>query len=190
MILVGGGVRSGKSAFALRRAEALGARRAFVATAEAHDDEMRTRIDRHRHERGDAFLTIEAPRKLPEVLARLAATGDMDVVVIDCLTLWLSNLIVDEYSDRDIMTQVDRLVSVLAQRRFHSLVVTNEVGMGVVPPSPLGRRFRDLAGNTHQRFGLQADEVYMAMLGMVLRIRPGPVEVQPTTVTVDGHEER
>ncbi|MDD9972310.1 MAG: bifunctional adenosylcobinamide kinase/adenosylcobinamide-phosphate guanylyltransferase [Myxococcales bacterium] len=186
MILVGGGVRSGKSAFALARAEALGTRRAFVATAEALDDEMRDRIDRHRRSRGPAFLTVEAPLELPEAISRLGDLADVDVVVIDCLTLWLSNLLGRETADREILAQVERLCATLSERHFHSVVVTNEVGMGVVPPSPLGRRFRDLAGSAHQRLTAEADEVYMAMLGMVLRMRPSPIEVTGAMATNAG----
>jgi adenosylcobinamide kinase/adenosylcobinamide-phosphate guanylyltransferase len=172
MILIGGGARSGKSAFALARARRLGARRVFVATAEALDDEMRVRIERHRQERGAAFTTLEVPRKLPEVLA----TVEADVVVIDCLTLWLSNLLVADLPALTIHAQVDALTTVLARRRFHALLVSNEVGMGIVPETPLGRAFRDLAGWAHQRLARAADEIYLAAMGMVLRVHPGPVE--------------
>jgi adenosylcobinamide kinase/adenosylcobinamide-phosphate guanylyltransferase len=176
VILVGGGVRSGKSAFALSRAQILGARRAFVATAEALDAEMRERIAVHRHERGDDFHTVEEPIALSEAIGKLR---DVDVVVIDCLTLWLSNLLLRDESPQRILQRVDELTEVLRRRMFHCIVVTNEVGMGVVPVTPLGRAFRDLAGLAHQRITRRADEVYVAILGSVLRIRPAPVEVQP-----------
>ena len=137
ILLVGGGVRSGKSAFALTRAEALGARRVFVATAQALDDEMAVRIARHQDERADRYRTVEASAQLG----------------------------------------LDALVAVLRQRRFHAVVVTNEVGMGVVPPTPLGRAFRDLAGTAHKRLAACADEIHLAVLGTVLRLRPEPVAV-------------
>jgi adenosylcobinamide kinase/adenosylcobinamide-phosphate guanylyltransferase len=171
--LVGGGARSGKSAFALTHARRLGARRTFLATAEPLDDEMRARIARHRDERGDAFVTTEEPRDLPGALGRL---GPCDVVVVDCLTLWLSNLLVAGLAAAPIREQVEALVAVLAARPFRAVLVTNEVGMGIVPETPLGRAFRDLAGQTHQRLAAVADEIYLAALGVVLRVHPAPVE--------------
>jgi adenosylcobinamide kinase/adenosylcobinamide-phosphate guanylyltransferase len=171
--LVGGGARSGKSAFALDHARRLGERRVFVATAEALDDEMRGRIDRHRQERGAAFATVEEPRALPRALQTLEGA---DVVVVDCLTLWLSNLLLADLGAPAIRGELEALVAVLAARRFHAVLVTNEVGMGLVPETPLGRRFRDLAGEVHQRLARVADEIYLAALGVVLRIHPAPVE--------------
>jgi adenosylcobinamide kinase/adenosylcobinamide-phosphate guanylyltransferase len=173
LILVGGGARSGKSRFALAYARRLGARRVFLATGQAFDDEMRARIDRHRDERGDDFATIEEPALLPEVLAR--QSGD-EVVLVDCLTLWLSNLLLAELPAEEILARVDALVAAARARRGPTLLVTNEVGLGLVPETPLGRLFRDLAGTTHQRVAGVADEVYLAALGLVLRLQPGPVE--------------
>ncbi|HEX5060635.1 MAG TPA: bifunctional adenosylcobinamide kinase/adenosylcobinamide-phosphate guanylyltransferase [Kofleriaceae bacterium] len=175
LILVGGGVRSGKSTFALARARSLGARRVFVATAQAFDDEMRDRIALHRNERGDEFRTIEEPLAVAQALAAL---DGVDVVLVDCLTLWLSNLLLREMSTLQIFERVDELVAVLAQRRFHSVIVTNEVGMGIVPESALGRAFRDIAGIAHQRIARHADEIDVAILGTVLRIKPAPVQIQ------------
>ena len=178
LILVGGGCRSGKSAFALRRARALGERperRVFLATGQAFDDEMRARIAAHRAERGDDFVTREAPTALVEAIAALDPAR-VDVVLVDCLTLWLSNLLLADWSEARIRAEIDRLVEVSAARRVHILLVTNEVGMGVVPESALGRRFRDLAGIAHQRLAAVADEIHAALLGCVLRLHPGPVE--------------
>jgi adenosylcobinamide kinase/adenosylcobinamide-phosphate guanylyltransferase len=172
-ILVGGGARSGKSRFALGYARHLGARRTFVATAQGLDDEMRARIASHRLERGNAFITLEAPVELPGALAEL----ETDVVVVDCLTLWLSNLLLAGVPDLD--ERVEALTAVLARRRFHALVVSNEVGMGVVPETALGRIFRDLTGRAHQRLARAADEVYLAAMGLVLRLHPAPVERAP-----------
>jgi len=174
-ILVGGGARSGKSRFALGYARRLGARRVFVATAQGLDEEMRARIAQHREERGADFRTVEVPVELPAALLALEA----DVVVVDCLTLWLSNLLVAGHPQGAIDERIEALVAVLARRRFHALVVTNEVGMGVVPESPLGRAFRDLTGRAHQRLAAVADEIYLAALGLVLRVHPGPVERAP-----------
>lgn len=176
LILVGGGVRSGKSTFALARARSLGARRVFIATAQAFDDEMRDRIARHRGERSDDdFRTLEEPLELAQAVASLR---DVDVVVIDCLTLWLSNLLLRDMPVPQIVERVDELVAILARRQFHAIVVTNEVGMGVVPESALGRAFRDVSGLAHQRFARHADEIDVAILGTVLRIKPAPVQIQ------------
>lgn len=174
LALVGGGARSGKSAFALEHARSLGARRTLLATAEAHDDEMRARIAQHRRERGGDFATVEEPFALPEALRGLR---DLDVVVIDCLTLWLSNLLLRDEPAQRIAEQVDQLCQTLRAAPFHSVVVTNEVGMGIVPESALGRTFRDLAGSAHQRIARSADQVYLAAVGCVLRVQPAPVQL-------------
>ena len=175
-ILIGGGVRSGKSAFALRLARRLGRRRVFLATAQGLDDEMRRRIARHQHDRGPDFATIEAPFELPSVLEHLA---DADVVVVDCVTLWLSNLLVRGDDEAAIVKHVERLVDVLRAPHFHFVAVTNEVGMGVHPEHALGRIFRDVTGRAHQRLAECADEIYFAALGVMLRLRPPPVCSSP-----------
>lgn len=173
IVLVGGGVRSGKSAFALQRARELGARRVFVATGEALDQEMRARVTLHRAERGPDFRTLEVPRELVAALSRVEAA---DVIVIDCMTLWLSNLLLDGLSEAAIAARVNDLCETLAQRRFHALIVTNEVGLGIVPENALARRFRDVVGRAHQRLGQVADEVYFGVMGQLLRLKPSPIE--------------
>jgi adenosylcobinamide kinase/adenosylcobinamide-phosphate guanylyltransferase len=177
LTLIGGGARSGKSAFALEHARAGGARRTLLATAQAFDGEMRARIEQHRRERGDDFATCEEPVAVPEAVRALRET---DVVVIDCATLWLSNLLLNGEPEAQILARVDALCAVLQQSDVHAIVVSNEVGMGIVPESALGRVFRDLAGLTHQRLARAADEVFLAAMGCVLRLRPGPVEVVAT----------
>jgi len=174
VVLIGGGVRSGKSRFALRRAAELGVRRTFVATAETLDEEMAARVARHRAERDGSFETVEAPRDL---LGALRASGDRDVVLVDCLTLWLGTLLVDGASDAEVEARMAALAGFLSAPPASVVLVTNEVGMGIVPEHPLGRRFRDLAGAAHQRLAAGADEVYLAAMGVVLRLVPGPVEV-------------
>jgi adenosylcobinamide kinase/adenosylcobinamide-phosphate guanylyltransferase len=175
IVLIGGGARSGKSAFALELARGSGPRRAFVATAQAFDDEMRVRIAAHARSRGDDFKTIEEPLALAATLAELR---DIDVVVVDCLTLWLSNLLLRDEGEARILEQVDALARVLERRPCQVILVTNEVGMGLVPETPLGRAFRDLAGHTHQRLAGIADEIYLAVLGVVVRLRPEPVSIR------------
>jgi adenosylcobinamide kinase/adenosylcobinamide-phosphate guanylyltransferase len=175
IVLVGGGARSGKSTFALVRARELGARRLFVATARRYDADMSARIDRHVAERGAEFETIEEPLALPESL--LAARGH-DVVVVDCLTLWLSNLLLDGMGAEAVEARVDDLAQALRRAPGHVVLVTNEVGMGLHPETALGRTFRDLAGRAHQRLSAVADEVHLAVMGLVVRLKPLPVDVR------------
>jgi adenosylcobinamide kinase / adenosylcobinamide-phosphate guanylyltransferase len=182
IILVGGGARSGKSRFALARARRLGARRVFVATGQALDAEMAERIAAHVRTRGDDFRTVEEPLSLPEALISLgggerASEAGADVVVVDCLTLWLSNLICRGDSEAVVAEQVDALGAALARRRFHAIVVSNEVGLGIVPEAPLARLFRDVVGRAHQRLAALADEIHLAILGTILRLRPEPLAV-------------
>jgi adenosylcobinamide kinase / adenosylcobinamide-phosphate guanylyltransferase len=195
--MVGGGARSGKSRFALQRAQELGERRAFIATAQAFDGEMQQRILHHQQERAGAFVTLESHLDLPAVLTQ---AQDYDVVVVDCLTLFISNLLLaqmptaatlkdtalkdtahqdappQETAQRCVEAGVAALCAAIAAHPAHVIVVTNEVGMGVVPPTPLGRLFRDLAGRANQQLAAVADELYLAALGVVLRLRPHPVE--------------
>jgi adenosylcobinamide kinase/adenosylcobinamide-phosphate guanylyltransferase len=172
VILVGGGTRSGKSDFALARARRLGAAPLFIATAQAGDDEMAARIRRHRETRGPGFRTIEEPRAVAEVLRQV---GQHDVVVLDCLTLWLANLLVAGEDTPAVMRQVDELAGVLEGRAVHAVIVSSEVGLGLVPETPLGRTFRDVAGLAHQQLASLADEVYFGVMGVILRLKPGPV---------------
>jgi adenosylcobinamide kinase/adenosylcobinamide-phosphate guanylyltransferase len=172
LTLIGGGVRTGKSAFALARARRMGERRVYLATAEARDGEMAERIGRHVRERGRDFRTLEVPLEVVEAVGGLR---DADVLVLDCLTLWLSNLLLRGDAEEAILGRVGKLIDAIREQSFHALVITNEVGMGVVPESPLGRSFRDLCGRAHQALAARADEVYFGALGMMIRLKPGPV---------------
>lgn len=174
LILVGGGARSGKSRVALELALARGGRRGFIAMAEAHDDEMRARIAAHRAERGGDFETLEAPHALAEAIA---TCDGHDVVLVDCLTLWLSNRLLADVPEATIARELDAALDAATALRGPCIVVTNEVGMGLVPETPLGRAFRDLAGRCHQRIAARADAIHFAALGTVLRLHPGPVEL-------------
>jgi adenosylcobinamide kinase/adenosylcobinamide-phosphate guanylyltransferase len=109
-----------------------------------------------------------------ELAAALDALSDCDVAVVDCLTLWLSNLLLHQEPMATILARVDDVVRVLQKRRFHAILVTNEVGMSVHPPTPIGRMFVEVAGFTHQRVARAADEIHLAVLGTTLRIKPSP----------------
>jgi adenosylcobinamide kinase/adenosylcobinamide-phosphate guanylyltransferase len=172
LILIGGGARSGKSAFALAYARRLDRRPVFLATAQALDDEMRARVARHRHDRGDACDTVEAPVAVVEALER--APRDR-VVLVDCLTLWLSNLLLADVRPDDALGRIEAFGAAARARAAPVLIVTNEVGLGLVPETPLGRAFRDVAGAAHQRLAAAADEVYAALLGLVVRLHPAPL---------------
>jgi adenosylcobinamide kinase / adenosylcobinamide-phosphate guanylyltransferase len=170
ILLIGGGVRSGKSSLAVEMGLQLGQRRTFIATATRSDDEMVSRIDRHRQDRRGAFDTVEEPLELAQALR----TVETDVVVIDCVTHWLSNLLIAKMQLPAMLERVDDVVRVLQERRCHAVLVTNEVGMSVHPPTPLGRAFVELCGFAHQRLARAADEVHLAVLGTHLRIKPAP----------------
>ncbi len=173
LVFIAGGVRSGKSRFALTRAERVGERRVFVATGRALDDEMRARIAGHRSERSDRYRTVEAPHEVAAAVTSVAA----DAIVIDCVTLWLSNLLLRGDSDAAIESAILELAAVAVEATATVIVVSNEVGLGIVPETALGRRFRDLAGRAHQALAARSEELYFAAMGVILRLRPGPVEV-------------
>lgn len=175
LVLVGGGARSGKSSFALALAERLGERRIFLATAQALDAEMHERIALHRQSRGAAFRTVEEPLELARALR---AVEDADVVVVDCLTLWIANLLLRGERPPAIAICVEEILAIAGEASFHTVLVTNEVGMGIVPDNALAREFRDVVGVAHQVLARAADELYLAVLGVVVRLRPEPVRIE------------
>lgn len=173
LTLIGGSVRSGKSAFALALARRIEGRRVYLATGEAVDEEMRARIARHQKSRGAGFETVEEPVDLLGALERCKGAG---CVVVDCLTFWVSNLLLRGERPETILERAGAVRAFLAKRPFRAILVTNEVGMGVVPENALARAFRDACGQVHQVFSREADEVYFAAMGTTLRLKPGPVE--------------
>ena len=170
-MLVTGGGRSGKSRYALERASAYG-RKGFVATAEAFDDEMRLRIVKHQAERGDAFRTVEASVDLAGGIRSLA--GEADVVVVDCLTVWLGNLMHKQAPMIDgIPDALAHLLDLLADPPMEVILVTNEVGLGIIPGDAMSREYRDLAGIMNQRVAVVADEVVLVVCGLPLVLKQG-----------------
>jgi len=170
MTLITGGVRSGKSSRAIALAmEQEAARRFFLATAEALDDEMRARIARHRAARPSGFETIEEPLHLSVVLQTLV--GRADIVVLDCLTLWVTNLMERGFDDDAIIAEGEALATALTQAPFETIVVSGEVGWGIVPENPSARRFRDLLGWINQRLARAADTVLLMAAGYPLRVK-------------------
>ncbi|MDB4966047.1 MAG: bifunctional adenosylcobinamide kinase/adenosylcobinamide-phosphate guanylyltransferase [Myxococcales bacterium] len=166
-MVVTGGARSGKSGFAERRLAELapsGPWR-YVATAEAGDGEMAARIARHRERRGAGWSTVEAPRDLEAaLLVRDGAAG----VLVDCITLWVTNWMLADASDDAILAAAEALPRAAT---LPTVIVTNEVGLGIVPDNALARRFRDLAGLVNQRLAAASDEAWLLAAGLPLRLR-------------------
>jgi len=171
-----GGARSGKSRYAqLRAAEAAGPRGkvAFIATAEARDGEMRERIRRHRLDRPPGWTTLEAPLRAGEALAQVGP--EAGAILVDCLTLLVSNLMLAwpdaGGAEPAVMEEVERLLAAARAAGAPVILVSNEVGQGVVPESGLGRAFRDIAGRAHQRVAMEADEVVFLTAGIPQRLK-------------------
>jgi len=166
---VTGGARSGKSRYALARVEPY-RRRAFIATAEAIDEEMRDRIARHQAERADSFMTVEAPTHLGEAIRSLP--GEVEAAVVDCLTVWLGNLMHHFGEDEERLgAEVESLLEAVKAAPCDLVIVTNELGLGIVPDNELARRFRDLAGWLNQDVAGLADEVVLVVSGLPLFLK-------------------
>lgn len=174
MTLVLGGARSGKSAYAEGLIEACPGPWLYLATAQAFDDEMVDRIAHHRARRGGAWRTRDVPLALPEAVAE--AEGP---VLVDCLTLWLTNLILAE---ADVAQATARLLAACADVPGPLVLVGNEVGLGIVPDNALARRFRDAAGRLHQQLAARADRVVLTVAGLPLLVKPQApqTQVRPT----------
>lgn len=162
MILITGGEKSGKSTYALRLALERGPRRAFVATAEAFDDEMRARIKHHKEERGALFETIEEPVEIPSILRRLSS---YDVILVDCMTTWLGNLM---YYKRDLGAMKDELLTSISG---NEIIVTNEVGMGIIPMDASTRSYVEELGRLNAALAQRAEEVVFMIAGLPLTLK-------------------
>ena len=172
LILVTGGQRSGKSSFALKIAQSVSSSRYFIATAEAGDGEMEERIEKHRKEREQSgWTTIEEPLDIPAALRSVPADS---VAIVDCLTLWVSNLMMSEVLTEDEAADRARLALKAARESGASFVfVTNEVGMGVVPMSKEARLYCDLLGRVTQVVAGESDHVYLLVSGLPLTLKGG-----------------
>jgi adenosylcobinamide kinase/adenosylcobinamide-phosphate guanylyltransferase len=168
IILVLGGARSGKSSWALRYAEETYTSYLFLATAEVGDDEMAERVRLHQASRGPEWGLIEEPLDIAEALQ--SNIGDADIALIDCATIWLSNILLQKGREA-VDAYEERLLKALSQRRQAVIIVSNEVGTGIVPEHPLGREFRDLAGILNQKLAALADKVIMTVAGIPIHIK-------------------
>ncbi len=162
MILVTGGERSGKSSFALEKGLDVGNKRAFIATAEPFDDEMTDRIRKHKEERKVLFETFEEPVRLDKILKK---TASYDVCIVECLTTWLGNIL---YRELDPMVMTDGLIKAL---NGNEIIVTNEVGMGVISADPMTRKYVDDLGRLNSKIAKMADEVYFMVSGIPVKVK-------------------
>jgi adenosylcobinamide kinase/adenosylcobinamide-phosphate guanylyltransferase len=182
LILVTGGARSGKSRFAEKKASDFGDRVLYIATAVAFDEEMKERIRRHRQQRPSGWETLEAYRDFETSLPGLLA--GRDAVLLDCVTVMVSNILLQKAMDwegisveeinaveKEVDSQVRSLLSIIKNAEIPFVLVTNELGMGVVPPYALGRAFRDIAGRVNQILAGEAEEVYLCVSGIPVKIK-------------------
>jgi adenosylcobinamide kinase/adenosylcobinamide-phosphate guanylyltransferase len=160
-----GGARSGKSAHAEKLVTSAPAPWTYIATAQAYDDEMTERIALHRARRGEGWHTVDAPLNL---VSAIAAVPDGQPLLIDCLTLWLSNHML---ADHDVEAESEKLAEILATPRGEWFVVSNEVGLGIVPDNALARKFRDAAGRLNQKVAARADRVLFMVAGLPLQVK-------------------
>ncbi len=165
IILITGGARSGKSTRAEARAREFAGRPVYIATAEALDSEMRERIARHRARRGGEWLERETPLELVRAIDETDGGGAR---LVDCLTLWLTNLML---ADRDWEKEASALAETLARQKSPVVLVTNEVGLGIVPDNALARQFRDAAGILNQMIARAADQVEFVVAGLPMRVK-------------------
>jgi len=168
VVFATGGAKSGKSSFVLSEAAKHEGQKAFIATAEALDEEMKNRIEKHKEQRGEGWDTYEEPIRIAETVARL--TGHYRVIVLDCLTLWLSNAM---HRNVDIELEIENFLNILSHNKqdFHIYIVSNEVGTGIVPENELARQFRDLSGIINQKVAGASDEVFMVVAGIPVKIK-------------------
>jgi adenosylcobinamide kinase / adenosylcobinamide-phosphate guanylyltransferase len=168
LIFVLGGARSGKSTFALQQGKTQSPR-AFVATGEPFDQEMAGRIEKHQRSRGRGWVTIEIPTRISEWLAEEGS--GYPSIVVDCLTLWVNNLLRDKVRPSQVPTHVRAFLRSARACPGQVVVVSNELGLGLVPGDAISRSFRDVAGRMNQMVAAEADEVYFLMSGLPLRLK-------------------
>ena len=180
-ILITGGARSGKSRFAQSLAAESSKPVLFVATAEAGDEEMRLRIEEHRRSRPSDWTTLEVTRDVAKAIAR--QIGAAQLVIVDCITMLVSNVmgyhagcgggqIDDSLAGKEVVTEINRLIEMMKRLDAGFIMVTNEVGGGLVPDNEMGRLYRDLLGKANQLLAQQADEVYLMVAGLPVLVKP------------------
>jgi adenosylcobinamide kinase/adenosylcobinamide-phosphate guanylyltransferase len=183
-VLVLGGARSGKTGFAERLAMRMGSKPVYLATAQALDGEMRERVRTHQAQRSGRFLTVEEPLDVPSAI--LTAAKNNDVILMDCVTLWITNLL---ENNMDVAGAIEELHGVLHDvGTARVIIVSNEVGLGIVPDNPLARSFRDLAGSAHQRLAEICDDVYFIVAGLPMTLKGDPPVTEAPEPSNGVHE--
>ena len=171
LIFISGGARSGKSRFALDYANRHFSKKLYLATCGVLDEEMVQRVENHKKMRGPEWKTVEEPIG---IIDKINEYGDkVEVILLDCITLWLSNLLMRQISDAKIMNEVDRFIKTIKQNQTSFIIVSNEVGMGIVPTDSLGRRFRDLQGMANQKIAEVAETVVLMISGIPMFLKGG-----------------
>jgi adenosylcobinamide kinase/adenosylcobinamide-phosphate guanylyltransferase len=172
-ILITGGARSGKSQFAQKLAVETGGKVLFIATAEAKDKDMRLRIEEHQKSRPAGWKTLEAPLGVSDIIGR--HTGEADIVIIDCITMLVANTMLQGHGEAPTeelaLKEIEALTDQMDKLKATLILVSNEVGLGIVPDNELGRRYRDCLGRANQILAQHADEVYLVVAGMPLRLK-------------------
>ena len=169
IILITGGCRSGKSRFALNYANQHFSRKLYLATCEALDEEMARRIAHHKKMRSPDWQTIEEPVEIIDKIKQYGA--EADVILLDCVTLWLSNLLMRQKDDAEILKEISGLIDTMHEKQTSFIFVSNEVGLGIVPADPLSRRFRDLSGMANQRIAEAADTAIFMVSGISIFLK-------------------
>ncbi len=171
LTLVTGGIKSGKSSLALKMGEEIIGHRAFIATALPLDDEMQQKIKLHQEERGSRWTTFEEPKDIISLIDGI--TNKFDVILIDCLTLWLSNLLTVYHMDSAAIQQkYKELIACLKKQDANIIIVTNEVGMGIIPSDSLSRSFQNLLGKLNREIAQLADNVFFMVSGLPVKVKP------------------
>lgn len=172
-IFIIGGARAGKSSYAQKVATNIGGKVLFVATAEAKDEDMRLRIEKHKKSRPSNWKTLEAPVDVANVIAD--SIGDASVVLIDCITMLVSNVMLGiadgKCGESEVLKEIEALISVIESKSATFIVVSNEVGLGIVPDNELSRTYRDFLGRANQLLAQYADEVYLMVAGIPVKIK-------------------
>lgn len=170
IIFIVGGARSGKSSYAMKLAkETKKIKVGFIATGQARDSEMKKRILLHKKSRPCHWKTFEEPCNLSNLLKKNAA--NFDVLIIDCLTLFVSNLLLKKYKEEAIIAEINKVLSLLRGVKAKSIIVSNEVGLGIVPANKLSRNFRDIAGKVNQAVSQNSDKVFFMVAGLPLKVK-------------------
>jgi adenosylcobinamide kinase/adenosylcobinamide-phosphate guanylyltransferase len=168
-ILITGGARSGKSHFAQKLAVEAGGKVLFIATAEAKDEAMRLRIEAHRESRPRDWKTLEAPLGISEIISQYAA--EAEIVLIDCITMMVANILLQGHGEEPVLKEIEALTGQMDELKATLILITNEVGLGLVPDNELGRSYRDCLGRINQILAQHADEVYLMVAGIPIRLK-------------------